>query len=225
MIKIKTPRNQDPMKNQVKKLNVSSLIIGTFVFFVIWFLVLGSSAQAWRITPELKEEIKQKEAALAENPNSALANFDLAITLAYTNNIQDGWARLKKVEELDKSFRKYGLELYFDKVTEDTSNWRLRFRLAFAYYFNDRKTEAIRELKNVLKIDPYNVWAFGYISLIYGEMNEIDTAMEYAKKGLAIDKNVAALHLLLGEGYYKKGDSWRGFLERMEAVRLKALGY
>ncbi len=101
----------------------------------------------------------------------------------------------------------------------------MRFRLAFAYYFNDKKIEAIRELDNVLKIDPYNVWAYGYIALIYGELGEIDPAMKYTRQGLKIDSNVAALHLLLSEGYYKKGDGWRGFLERMEAVRLKTLGF
>ncbi len=77
----------------------------------------------------------------------------------------------------------------------------------------------------MLILDPYNVWAHGYISLLYGEMGKIDEAMDYAKKGLKIDSNVAALHLLLSEGFYKKGDSWRGFAERMEALRLKALGY
>jgi len=35
-----------------------------------------------------------------------------------------------------------------------------------------------------------------------------DIRGELTKKGLSIDKNVAALHLLLSEGYYKKGDNW-----------------
>jgi Tfp pilus assembly protein PilF len=97
--------------------------------------------------------------------------------------------------------------------------------MAFVYYANGYKKEAINEFNNVLKIDPYNVWAYGYLGLIYGEMDEIDHAMTATRKGLNIDSNVAALHLLLAEGYYKKGDSWHGFTERMEAMRLKALGY
>lgn len=183
------------------------------------------SAEAWRITPELQKELNEKKAVVKANPNDPDARFDLAITMAYTGNLQDGWNNLKKTVELDPNYRKKGLTLYLKKVTEDPADWRLRFRLAFAYYFNDKKKDAIRELDNVLTIDPYNVWAYGYIALIYGELNDTDTAMDYTKRGLKIDSNVAALHLLLAEGYNRKGDKWRAFLEGIEAVRLRALGY
>lgn len=196
------------------------------LFLVVSCLLLVVSyANAWRITPELQQELAAKQAAVRANPKSADARFDLAITMAYTNNIQDGWDNLKKTVELDPGYRAKGLDLYIKKVTEDPNDWRLRFRLAFAYYFNDKKRDAVRELNNVLKLDPYNVWAYGYLALIYGELGEIDTAMDATRKGLKLDSNVAALHLLLSEGYYKKGDSWGGFVERMEALRLRALGY
>lgn len=187
--------------------------------------LVATTALGWRINKELKQEIKTKKEAVAENPNDPNAHFDLAITYAYTNHIQNGWNELKKVNDINPKFRNKAINLYIQKVIVDPGDWRLRFRLAFAYYFNDMKKEAIRELKNVLILDPYNVWAYGYITLIYGEMGEIDKGMHYVKKGLAIDSNVAALHLLLSEAYYKKGDGWRGFLERMEALRLKALGF
>ena len=115
--------------------------------------------------------------------------------------------------------------IYIKKVTENPDDWKLRFRLAFAYYAAGDKKDAIREMNNVLIIDPYNVWAYGYLALIYGELGDVDKAMELTRQGLKIDNRVAALHLLLSEGYYKKGDGWHGFLERMEALRLKALGY
>ncbi|MBU1026545.1 MAG: hypothetical protein KKA31_02325 [Candidatus Margulisbacteria bacterium] len=206
----------------------TNLKIKNWILFLVCILLLGYCilpAEGWRITDELKEEIKIKKEALEKNPDDAHAHFDLAITYAYTNHIIDGWAKLKKVVEIDPSFKKTGLRMYIKKVTAEPNDWRLRFRLAFAYYFNDKKEAAIRELDNVILIDPYNVWAYGYIALIYGEMGETDKAMEYCKRGLAIDSNVAALHLLLAEGYYKKGDSWTGFKERMEALRLRALGY
>ncbi|MBN3032496.1 MAG: tetratricopeptide repeat protein [Candidatus Saganbacteria bacterium] len=187
--------------------------------------MLVISAPAWRITPELQKELNQKQAAVKADPDDADARFDLAITMAYTNNIQDGWNQLKKTVELDPDYRKKGLDFYLKKVTASPNDWRLRFRLAFAYYFNDKKREAIRELDNVLILDPYNVWAYGYAALILGEMDEIDTALAYTKKGLKIDSNVAALHLLLSEGLYKKNDAWGGFVERVEALRLRALGY
>ena len=188
-------------------------------------LLAVSCAFAWRITPELQKELDQKQAAVRANSKDADARFDLAITMAYTNNIQDGWNQLKKTVELDPNYKKKGLDLYMKKVTDSPNDWRLRFRLAFAYYFNDKKKEAVRELDNVLILDPYNVWAYGYAALILGEMGNIDTAMVYTRRGLKIDSNVAALHLLLSEGLYKKNDSWGGFVERIEALRLRALGY
>lgn len=192
---------------------------------VTFMAILVLPSFGWQISKELKQELAVKQAAVKAAPNDANARFDLAITMAYTNNLQDGWANLKKTVELDPGFKKKGLEMYIKKVTDDPGDWRLRFRLAFAYYFNDKKRDAVRELENVIIIDPYNVWAFGYISLIYGEMGETDAAMNYAKKGIRIDSNVAALHFLLAEGYNRKGDNWKSFLEGMEAVRLKALGY
>lgn len=188
-------------------------------------LLAVSCAFAWRITPELQKELDQKQAAVRANSKDADARFDLAITMAYTNNIQDGWNQLKKTVELDPNYKKKGLDLYMKKVTDSPNDWRLRFRLAFAYYFNDKKKDAVHELDNVLILDPYNVWAYGYAALILGEMGNIDTAMVYTRRGLKIDSNVAALHLLLSEGLYKKNDSWGGFVERIEALRLRALGY
>jgi tetratricopeptide (TPR) repeat protein len=196
-----------------------------FFLLLIVSLLIINSTDAWRITEELEEEIKIKKAAVKANPDDPHARFDLAITYAYTNHFVNGWNELKKTVDLDSEFRKKGLETYIRKVNAEPNDWRLRFRLAFAYYFNEMKEEAIHELKNVLILDPYNVWAYGYIALIYGELEDVDAAMKYTKEGLAIDSNVAALHLLLSEGYYKKGDAWRGFLERMEALRLKSLGY
>jgi tetratricopeptide (TPR) repeat protein len=199
--------------------------LSAIVVIALIFSIMASSAHGWRINKELKEEIKTMKAKVKADPNDPLAHFNLAITYAYTNNIQDGWSQLKKVNDLDPSFKKKAMDIFIRKVIADPGNWRLRFRLAFAYYFNDQKENTIQELKNVLIIDPYNVWAYGYISLIYGEMDEVDQGMHYVKKGLKIDSNVAALHLLLSEAYYKKGDGWHGFLERMEALRLKALGF
>lgn len=184
-----------------------------------------SSAYAWTITKELQAEVKQKQAALKANPHDPQAHFDLAITYAYTNQIEAGWSELKKVNEMDPNFEKVALPKYIKLVNADPGNWKIRFRLAFAYYFNGQKSEAVRELKNVLISDPYNVFAYGYIALIEGEQDHVDEALKSVKQGLKIDRQVAALHLLLSQAYYKKGDNWKGFLEAAETIRLKALGY
>ena len=200
-----------------------------YIYFTI--LLIASSlivnwffpAYAWRITKELKQELAVKEAAVKANPNDAVTQFDLAVTYAYTNHLIDGMKTISRIPELNPKFKNQAIATYVEEVTAKPADWRLRFRLAFAYYFNDMKTLAIKEFENVLKLDPYNVWAYGYIALIYGEMGEVDKAIAKTRAGLTIDSNVAALHLLLGEGYIKKGDSWGGWKERLEAVRLKSL--
>ena len=197
----------------------------TLVLFIFLVLFGINQAFAWKITPELQKETNDKLAAVKENYYYPHPHFDLAITYAYTNKIKEGWDELKKVNDLDSEFAPICLRMYINKVDENPNDWKLRFRLAFAYYFNNKKLEALTELKEVLKIDPKNVFAYGYIALIYGEMGKIDIAMENVRKGLAIDSNVAALHALLADGYNKKGDSMRGLSEMVEALRLKALGY
>ncbi|MFA4967276.1 MAG: hypothetical protein WC624_03555 [Candidatus Margulisiibacteriota bacterium] len=191
----------------------------------IILLIIASCAFGWQITKELQQEINIKKAAMAKAPKDPNARFDLAITYAYTNNIIDGWNELKKVNDMDPNFKNIAYKIWAKKVIADPGDWKVRFRYAFALYFNGNKQEAVKELKNVLISDPYNVWAYGYISLIYGEMGQVDEAIEAAKKGLKIDDRVAALHLLLAEGYYKKGDSWNGFMERTTALRQKMQGY
>lgn len=188
-------------------------------------LLITSASLAWKMTPELRKEINQKEEALRKNPNDVWAKYDLAVTYSYSNKILEAWDQLKKIPEMDPNFKKDALAYYITEVNADPGNWKSRFRLAFAMYFNDQKKDAIQQFKYVLVSDPYNVWAYGYISLAYGDMGENDKAIEWAQKGIKVDKLVAALHLLLSQGYYNKGDSWKGFLEATETLRLKALGY
>jgi tetratricopeptide (TPR) repeat protein len=197
-----------------------------FLSFIICYLsFIICPAGAWRITPDLQKELAQKQAAVRVSPNDAQARFELAITQAYTNNIIDGMSTITKIPKIDPVFKNKALQIYIDKVKANPQDWKLRFRLAFVYYFNDEKKDAIREFDNVLILDPNNIWAYGYQALVYGDLGNVDKAIELAKKGLAIDSNAAALHLLLSEGYYKKGDSWKGWAERFEALRLRALGY
>lgn len=205
--------------------SVSENWVRVFVCVLAIFTAFTSMSAAWTITKELEQEIQTKKAAMKQSPADPAAIFDLAITYAYTNHIEEGLALLGKVEKSDPTYKNKAYRDYYAKIIASPSDWKTRFRLAFSLYFAGRKYEAIKELRNVLILDPNNVWAYGYIALIYGELNEIDKAIDAAKTGLKIDTNVAALHLLLSQGYYKKNDSWGGFIEAANALRLKAQGF
>ena len=181
-------------------------------------------ADAWQLTPELAAEIAAKEKAVATKPYYPHPHFDLAVTYAYTNRIEEAWAELKKIPELDPDFKQAALRMYKKNAARDSRDWKLRFRLAFVLYFNDKKKEAIREFEGVLKIDPRNIWAMGLMATIYGDMGEPEKGIQYVKQALAVDADVAVLHYLLAQGYYKQGKNIEGFRETAEALRLKALG-
>jgi tetratricopeptide (TPR) repeat protein len=195
-------------------------------FLAILFITsFAAISYCFDLTPEFKQEIEDKQFLVKVHPNDPESHFELAITYAYTNKIEDGLKELSKVDELDPKFPPKALKIYTKKVRLFPNDWKIRFRYAFTLYFNKKKVEAIREFEKIIKQDPNNIFSYGYIATIYGEMDEIDKAIDYAKKALEIDSNVAALHLLLGAGYYKKGQTGQGLAETMEALRLRALGY
>jgi tetratricopeptide (TPR) repeat protein len=197
-----------------------------FILLVVFVAVLKvNPASSFVLTKDLKDEIEENQWLVKVHPEDAQSHFDLAISYAYSNKIEDGLNELKKVDQLDKTFAPKAVKIYSRKARLFPDNWKIRFRYAFALYFNGKKKEAITEFQKIIKQDPKNVFSYGYIATIYGEMNELDKAVEYAKKAIEIDSNVAAIHLLLGAGYYKKGDPSKGLAETMEALRLRALGY
>lgn len=201
----------------------------TFLLFIFLIALLSviriNNAHSFELTKDLKNEIEDKQWLVKVHPKNPQYHFELAITYAYSNRIEDGLNELKKVDELDKTFAPKALKIYSKKVNLFPNDWKARFRYAFALYFNNKKKEAIREFEKIIKQDPNNVFSYGYIATIYGEMNNVDDAIDYSKKALEIDSNVAAIHLLLGTGYYKKGQAGLGFQETFEALRLRALGY
>jgi len=201
-----------------------TLILSIFLASII-ISAVPRQASCFQLTKELKSEIDDKQWLVKVHPNDPQYHFDLAITYAYSNRIEDGLAELKKVKELDESYAPKAMAYYSKKTGLFPDDWKLRFRYAFALYFNDEKKEAIAEFQKIIQQDPKNVFSYGYIAVIYGEMGNVDDAIEYAQKALDIDSNIAAIHLLLATAYYKKGRPGPGFQETFEALRLRALGY
>lgn len=199
----------------------------TLIFVVALLVPLALPAQAWKITKELQEEVWEKELEVELHPESPDALFDLAITYAYTNKIQEGYDLLTKVSDANPKYAPIIISRYSKIVAKDRNDWRAWFRLAFGYFFAEpkRRDKAIESFKEVLRIDPKNVFAYGFIGTIYGEMKKPELGIEWIKKGLAIDSNVAVLHFVLGQGYYMIGDKGKGTAESVEALRLKVLGY
>lgn len=201
------------------------LIILIVLISAISLLIQARPAHSFKLTKDLKDEIDDKEWMVSVHPKDPEAHFELAMTYSYSNRIEDGLAELKKVNELDPKYAPKAMQYYAKRAKIYPNDWKVLFRYAFALYFNEKKKDAISEFQQVLKLDPKNVFAYGYIAIIYGELNDVDSAIDSCKKAIEIDSNVAAIHLLLGAAYYKKGQAGLGFQETFEALRLRALGY
>jgi len=198
-----------------------------FIFMAALSLALTLSAGSFcfTLTDELKDELEEKEWLVKVHPDDPNAYFDLAIAYSYSNKVEDGWNMLKKINQMDKGFAPKALEMYSKQVRYFPDDWKVRFRFAFALYFNDKKNEAIREFQQIIKDHPDNVFSYAYISVIYGELDDVGKAIEWAKKAIDVDSNVAAVHVLLAAAYYKNGQGILGFQETFEALRLRALGF
>ncbi len=190
-------------------------------------VLLGTSF-AWKNTPELKKEIMEKEGAVKSSPKSPDAYFDMAITYAYTNKIESGLSALKKTADLCgdvKGYSKVLIMRYYPAVQKNPDDYKLRFRLAFSYYFGGYKKYAKDELKNVTVVAPKNPWAWGYMAIISVEDYFWSDALYQMKKSIYIDSNVAAFHLGLAQAYSKTGNNFGAVLETSEALRLRAMGF
>lgn len=204
---------------------MKKIIFIAVIFIAIIAFIKVYSTFSFTLSKDLKAEIEEKEWLVKVHPKDPQMHFELAITYSYSNKIEEGLNELKKVNGLDPDYAPKALKVYSKKARLFPNDWKIRFRYAFTLYFNNKKKPAISEFEKIIKQDPKNIFSYGYIATIYGEMNEVDKAIEYSKKALAIDTNVAAIHLLLGAAYYKKGQAALGVQETFEALRLRALGY
>ncbi len=171
------------------------------------------------VAPDILEEVAVNERLYAVSPTSNEVLFDLAMSYAYSGQILNGWTTLKK---LDKSYSSVVIDLYTEKMKESPDEWRYPFKLAFGYFFAGEKVKAIQLFEQVLRINPDQVWAVGFIALVYGEMGRVDEAISYCKKGLAMEPNAPGIHLLLAEGYRKKKKYFKAFKHFLIVGRLEA---
>ncbi|MFA5878615.1 MAG: tetratricopeptide repeat protein [Candidatus Margulisiibacteriota bacterium] len=188
----------------------------------------------------------QKNLEIAKaNPQSAAAFFELAMTYAHTGLVLQGFDALKKVDQLDRNYASKVIAKYEPLTKKYPDDWKNWFKLAFGYFFANKKDKARDCFKVILRKYPDNVCVMGYLALVIGEevvteeealkkkntpekkikeiLNpKIEEVINLCKKGLSIDPDVGGIHFLLGQAYLKKGD-FIGFTnETLIALRIKS---
>ena len=176
-----------------------------------------------KLSPEdvkIQTELVQK---INLDPRNPALRFELAMEYASTGWIELGWDQLKLVPELQKGYETIVFNHYSNAITTDPNDWKAHFRLAFAYYFMDKKDLAIQSFQQALTIYPNHVWSMGLIALIYGEQKNYDNCIEWSKKALRINDDATAIHFLLGKAYYETGNYFGVLGESLSVGRLKSI--
>lgn len=200
--------------------------VSFFAKVVVVFGLITASVYAetnyYRAPQDLMLEVRENVKLAEAHPASANAVFELAMSYAYTGQIEKGWATLRKIPDIDPNYSVAVIEKYGNLTKEDPTNWKNYFKLAFGYYFQKNKNQTLQEFDNVLKIDPNHIWAMGFKALVLGEMGREDETIELCRRALEIEPNATAIHFLLAEGYRRKGWYWKATLAALKVGRLKA---
>ncbi len=174
------------------------------------------------VNPVLEKERDILSANVEREPKSAEAHFELAMNYAYTGWIEDGWAQLKIVNELDAKYANTVVKKYKHKNRVEPKNWKHPFKLAFGYYFLGEKDNAIASFKKVIELEEHNAWARGLIGLILSEKGEYQSAYVWVRDAIKLEPNGASLHFLMAELHRKNNNYFGSLAEMMIVLHLKS---
>lgn len=176
-------------------------------------------------------DLARLRARVNQAPDDPDAHFDLAMGLAHTSHLEEGWNELKKVNALDPHYVDTVIARYEPLVQQNGQNVEARFRLAFGYYFKalqdpsdaeGLKEKAGDQFRAILAVDPNYVWAYDYLGYLDAEKGDLTGAEHSWKKAIAVSPDNAAAHFLLGQAYYRGGDMAHAVTELATAMKLRS---
>ena len=77
-------------------------------------------------------------------------------------------------------------------------------------------------IREILEKNPQNFWVMGFLALVKGEIGETDAAIQLCQKALKIEPKATAIHFLLAQAFFKKGDYFGFVGESLITLRLKS---
>lgn len=196
---------------------MKSIITFSFIFMIYFAMPVVSLP--YKVSPALLDELALNLNTYQEQPSSNAVIFDLAMSYAYTGQVDKGWELLKTIP-LDYS--EVVISKYTAKIQTNPKNWKNYFKLAFGYYFNKQVSLSIQQFQNVIELDPENVWAYGFIALIYNEQDQPNQAIDFCKKALAIEEDATAIYALQGLAYLKKKRLFKAYQSYRKFKKLYA---
>jgi tetratricopeptide (TPR) repeat protein len=167
------------------------------------FLFAGMSDESWAT---LKKQFMLSK-TLSQDAN---IRFGMAMTYAYTGFIQEGFTEIAAIPSIDPTFKSKVIDKYLRKIMLYPKNWQYHWYLAFAYYVNERKDDAIIEFQKVINLttdSSVKGWAFGYIAYIYGERKDWPKAMIAINNAIKLEPDGGALYFAKGLALKETGDT------------------
>ena len=144
-----------------------------------------------RETGDEEAALEQMELALEKDPTNKQLLFDL------------GRAYMRS-KDWDKAAEK------FERLLElDPNDIVVREDLARVYQRSEQYRKAIEENKNILKLDPNNVRAMAQIAYNYFLLGQLQTARNYARRAIRLDKEYGFSYIVLGRVYEQTVENCR----------------
>jgi len=204
-----------------KKLFLSSLLLT----FLAIFLYATPAKAVYELTSEVQKEYLANKQLIQKYPKSAAYQFNYAVTLAYMGKLEEGATALNKVTDLDSKFVKKNLSSYVLAAKKAPQDYRVRFRLAFLYYFNNDFDKAYKELDVISQNadESYlKAWALGYMAVIRGDKQKRwKEALDLVNRALDYEPEAYGLHAALAIAQKENGNTIGAVGSLMKALSLR----
>tara|TARA_E500000075_G_C6850281_1_gene249621 strand:+ start:128 stop:724 length:597 start_codon:yes stop_codon:yes gene_type:complete len=196
---------------------MKTLMLG--LLFSITMCLSSIFALPYPVEQELLNELDLQLKLYQEDPSSNERIFELSMSYAYTGQVDKGWELLKTIP---MSYAEDVILKYSNLIKSDPTNWKYYFKIAFGYYFNKQVDVAIDQFQRVIKLNPENVWAYGFIALIYNEMEKPKHSILYCKQAIKIEPQATAIYALQGIAYLKQKKFFKAFTSYRKFKKLYA---
>ena len=115
----------------------------------------------------------------------------------------------------DQAIEKYKLAMAADSLYPNSY-----YETGYTLFTSGREKEAIPYLEKLLLIAPKAGGGYDILGSIYDDDNQPDKAIEYYKKGIAVNPEYQRLHFNIAITYYKTGKYAESESEAIEAIKL-----
>lgn len=197
------------------------------VGFLALLVVLGAPGVARADTRP--EEIAVLRERVREADRDPDVRFDLAMGLARTPWLEQGWQELLKVRELDPAYADKVIARYAPLVKENPENIEAWFRLAFGHFFAglerkdpEARRQAVEAFGKILAIDGRYVWALNYLAYLTHEAGDLPGALALAERAVQAGPDNAVAHFLKAQALVRQNRYWAAAPELALAMRLRA---